>query len=191
MSIQQPTEDLLDLIYQAAAEPELWGSVMSQIASVLESDGGILYGQSTTIGGARKIHFEHNGGLDETCNAAFKEKHRLNPWSAHMVRQPTGRIVLSEEIIPLRQLQRTDFYAEVLRPQNVAHNMMVGLAAQRDFLVAFNICRGPRKGPFDEPARRFLGGLVPHLQRSLLLGRRLDARAGSTISDGRIGGSSA
>ena len=40
--------------------------------------------------------------------------------------QQVGRIVLSDEIVPLASLRPTLFFDEVLRPQDVAHNAMVG-----------------------------------------------------------------
>ena len=125
-------EKVLDLIYDAAAENDLWPHALTAIADLTHSEGGILFGQSVT---AKRVYFDFNGRLNEECNRAYQERHMQNPWSQHMEAQPTGRLVLSDEAISLAKLQQLAFYDEVLRPQNVAHNGMMALAAREDRLT--------------------------------------------------------
>jgi DNA-binding CsgD family transcriptional regulator len=166
-----PTERVLDLIYDAAVENDLWSYVLTGIADLTHSQGGILFGQSFS---AQKIYFDFNGRLNEECNRAYQERHMRNRWSEHMETQPVGRLVLSDEAVPLAELRTTLFYDEVLRPQDVAHNAMMALAAKEDFRAAFNICRSSREGPFEREEQRTLQRLAPHLRRSMVLGFRLD-----------------
>jgi DNA-binding CsgD family transcriptional regulator/PAS domain-containing protein len=171
VNIAEPTEKLLDLIYDAAAENDLWRDVLTAIADLTRSQGGILYGKSLT---AQKIYFDFNGRLNEECNRAYQERHMQNPWSVYMEHQPVGRLVASDEAIDLAVLRGTAFYDEVLRPQDVAHNGMMPLAVREDFRAAFNMCRSARQGPFDQEERRLLEWLSPHLLRSVALGFRID-----------------
>jgi DNA-binding CsgD family transcriptional regulator/PAS domain-containing protein len=164
-------EKVLDLIYDAAAENELWRDVLTAIADLTNSQGGILFGQSLT---AQQIYFDFNGRLDEECNRAYQERHMQNPWSEYMEHQPVGRLVLSDEAIELSKLRATGFYHEVLRPQNITHNGMMALAARRDFRAAFNICRGASQGQFEANEHRLLEWLSPHMLRSIALGFRID-----------------
>ncbi len=170
----EPWAGILDLVYSAAADREQWSSVMQAIARSLHAPGGILYGKSVRSASTSEVFFEHNGGLDETCNAAYKARHVAGVWTVAMYRKPIGHVVLSDEICPLAELRRTDFYDEVLKPQDVGHSAMIALAGEASFRVAFNVCRDTRRGPFDENERRNLALLVPHLRRSLLLGFRLE-----------------
>jgi DNA-binding CsgD family transcriptional regulator/PAS domain-containing protein len=163
---------LLDLIYDAATEQELWRSVLTEIADLTKSQGGVLFGQSVR---ASRVYFEFNGRLSEECNRVYRERHMQNLWSMGMESRPVGRIVLSDEIIPLSSLRPTLFFEEVLRPQDVAHNVMIALAAKDDFCAAFNLCRSVRQGDLGRDERGLLGRLVSHLQRAFLLGFRLDA----------------
>jgi DNA-binding CsgD family transcriptional regulator len=164
------TDDLLDLIYDAAGDEILWPTVLTRIADHTCSQGGILFGQSLN---ANRVYFDFNGRLDEECNKAYQQRHMDNPWSHAMETRAVGEIVFSDEVVELASLRKSAFYDEVLRPQNVAHNGMIALAAKRDFRAAFNICRSNRRGEFGEDERRFLGFLAPHLQRSARLGFKL------------------
>jgi DNA-binding CsgD family transcriptional regulator len=145
--------------------------VLTAIADLTNSQGGILFGQSLT---AQRVYFDFNGRLDEECNRAYQERHMNNPWSSHMERQPVGRLVLSDEAIELSKLRKTGFYHDVLRPQNITHNAMMALAAKRDFRAAFNLCRGALQGQFKPEEQRLLEWLSPHLRRSVALGFRID-----------------
>ena len=164
-------EKVLDLVYDTAAENDLWSSALTAIADLTHSQGGILYGQSVA---AQKIYFDFNGRLDETCNRVYAERHMQNPWSVYMETQAVGRPVLSDEAIALPELHKTAFYDEVLRPQGIAHNGMIALAARNDFRAAFNMCRSERQGPFEPEQQRLLEYLSPHLRRSVTLGFRID-----------------
>jgi DNA-binding CsgD family transcriptional regulator len=166
------TEKLLDLIYDAATENELWPHVLTEIADITHSEGGILFGQSIT---ELKIYFDFNGRLNEDCNRAYQERHMRNAWSDYMETQPVGRLVLSDEAVSFSDLSKTAFYDEVLRPQQIAHNGMIALAARASFRAAFNLCRSVRQGPFESDDMRTIEWLTPHMRRAMTLGFRLDS----------------
>jgi DNA-binding CsgD family transcriptional regulator len=165
-------EKVLDLIYDAAAENDLWRDVLTAIADLTNSQGGVLFGFSFT---KQTIYFDYNGRLSEECNRVFMERHVLNPWSIYMEKQPVGRLVLSDEAMRLGDLQRTQFYDEVLRPQEVGHDGMISLARKKDFQAAFNVCRTLRQGPFEPDEQRLLEWLSPHLRRSAALGFHIES----------------
>jgi DNA-binding CsgD family transcriptional regulator len=163
------SDRFLDLVYDAATEPELWSSVLTEICDLTGSLGGALFGQST-----RKVFFDYNGRLDADRMRLYQEQHLSNVWSEHMFRQPVGRLVGSDEIAPLSTLQKTAFFDDILRPQEIAHSVMAKLFGDDDFHGAFNICRSERHGPMDEGGRRLISAMVPHLRRAVALGFRLD-----------------
>ncbi|CAN5439494.1 hypothetical protein BH11PSE4_BH11PSE4_36900 [soil metagenome] len=162
-------ESALDLIYDAASEPGLWPNVLTAIADLTHSEGGILFGQSFT---AQRVYFDFNGRLNDACTRPYQDRHMQNPWSQYMEVQPVGRLGLSDEAMSLPQLQKTEFYDDVLRPQGVAHSGMIALAARDDFRAAFNICRSHQQGPLNDDEQRLLRWLSPHLCRSVTLGFR-------------------
>jgi DNA-binding CsgD family transcriptional regulator len=163
------SDRFLDLVYDAATEPELWSSVLTELSDATGSQGGVLFGQST-----RKVFFDYNGRLDVDRIRVYQEQHLSNVWSEYMFRQPAGRLVGSDEIVPLATLQKTAFFNDILRPQDLAHSVMAKLFGDDDFHGAFNICRSERQGPMDEGGRRLIVGMVPHLRRAVALGFRLD-----------------
>jgi DNA-binding CsgD family transcriptional regulator len=169
--VTEPPAKLLDLIYDAAADEELWTSALIQIADMTGSLGGFVVGVESKV---RLVPFLFNGRMSEESHRTYAERHIENPWSAVMNHVPVGKLVQSYEIVSLSDLKRTAFFDEVLRPQDMAHNAMLTLARKDEFYAAFNICRSERRGPFEADALRLFNQLYPHLRRSLLLGFRLD-----------------
>jgi DNA-binding CsgD family transcriptional regulator len=167
----EPSDKLLDLIYDAATDDALWTPALIEIADMTGSLGGFLGGLDSK---AHRIIFMFNARMSEESHRIHAERHIDNPWSRFMNYCPVGKWVQSDEIISLPDLQRTAFFDEVLRPQSLAHNLMVPLAANDEFLVGLNICRSERQGPYDADELRFFSLLYPHLRRSLLLGFRLN-----------------
>jgi hypothetical protein len=152
------TEKILDLIYDAAADNELWSQVLTEIADLTRSQGGILFGQSMT---ASRIYFDFNGRLSEECNRVYQQRHMRNPWSERMENQPVGKVVFSDDIVDLSVLRSTLFHEEVLRPQDVSHNGMIALAARSDFRAAFNICRSTRRALLEKTSTGFWNRWFP------------------------------
>jgi DNA-binding CsgD family transcriptional regulator len=164
-------DKLLDAIYDAATDEELWTPALIQIAAMTGSLGGFVGGVDRK---ARVVTFMFNGRMSEESHRAHAERHLSNPWSSYMILQPTGTIVTSDAILPLSELRKTAFFDEVLQPQDMAHNVMMPLAVNDDFHAGFNLCRSARQGPLEADALRLLSRLYPHLRRSLLLTFRLN-----------------
>jgi DNA-binding CsgD family transcriptional regulator len=178
-------EQLLDLIYDTATDGSLWSEALTQIADLTGSQGGMLYGQ---VIGASKVYFGHNGRLSAESDRVYRARHIQNPHSLYMDNQPVGALVASDDIISLAELQKTAFYDEVLRPQNVAHTAMIPLEKRRGFTAAFNLCRTVAQGPFEKSQMDTLRRLLPHMRRSTALGFRLQGyralqRAESEVLD--------
>jgi DNA-binding NarL/FixJ family response regulator len=171
--IEEPPNELLDLIYDAAADDRLWVPVLEEIAKLTNSAAGVLLCQSIRD---RTIFFEHHTNTSEECIRILKDRHMVNPWTVHMsTHSPVGVVVPSDAILPLSNLQRTAFFDEVMRPQGLGHSAMIGLAQKPDFGVGFSVNRGPRQGPYGDQELRLLEKLGPHMLRSVRLGLRMDA----------------
>jgi DNA-binding CsgD family transcriptional regulator/PAS domain-containing protein len=164
-------ESLIDLIYDAAAEPPLWGDVLLRISDLMDSTGALIDGFSYHRG---FFAFHNFARLDPAISRLQQAHYIKNPWSDVMVRRPAGDLVRSDDIVPLDDLKRTGFYADIQRPHDLAHSIMQPLAAQPDFTVAFCLMRSERKGPFSAEELATARSFLPHIRRAMQLRLRLD-----------------
>ncbi len=173
----EPSEHLLDLIYDAATDQALWSGVLIEIADATRGVGCHIFGADGKPGSDNKerfVTFAFLGRFDEEVFRRFSERHVISPYSAVMDNSPAGKFVLSDEIISLRDVRRTALFDEVLDPLDVGHTAMVSLAAKDDFRVGLVVSRSEREGPHDADGLNFLSTLYSHVRRSIGLSFRIE-----------------
>ena len=87
--LRAPSADLIDLIYDAAVEPQLWNRVLIEIADMLSSTSGVLCWTDQSLHGVNYF-----GRLD----SEFNERHGVPiisespwPWIPHTRKPLDGR----------------------------------------------------------------------------------------------------
>jgi hypothetical protein len=65
----EPPDELLNLIYDAAAEEELWPQAMIDIADLTGSLGGFVFGVENK---ARMVTFTFNGRMSEESHRVYR-----------------------------------------------------------------------------------------------------------------------
>lgn len=87
-----------------------------------------------------------------------------------------GQVVHGSQLIPTSELRRTAFHGDFLRHHGMEEMIGSKLFSGSDGRAPFtHVCwyRPPGARPFHDGARRRLQRLVPHLQRAMLLQRRI------------------
>jgi DNA-binding CsgD family transcriptional regulator/PAS domain-containing protein len=166
----EPRRDaLIGLIYDAVLDGSLWSAALEGIADITHSSAALIHGYRVD----RKLYTFHDlGRIDPECKRRHEVYHVMNPWMRSS-RYPAGQMVHSDDLIELSQLKRTAFYDDVLRPQNLAHGLIVNVASRPEFRVSLNIERSEKAGPFGERDTAILGLLLPHLRRASELRLRM------------------
>ncbi len=164
-------EAFIDRIYDAAAKPELWNDLLVEISDMMQSVGGAAFGMLLNNQGSAFCHY---GRYEPPQDHRLSGRHMLNPWTLALGRQPVGRVVASHEILPSRDLRRTEFYADILAPEKLEHCVITTVGRNDQVNFAFNIMRGDQKGPYSEEEIARLRVLMPHLRRSAQLRLNLE-----------------
>jgi DNA-binding CsgD family transcriptional regulator len=162
-------DHLVDAIYDAGACPERWPSVLTTIGAAAGAEGGVMFGVSKSRG----FVFEYNGALDPHSVTVFKARHANNAWVQSMAQQPQNQLVVSDSLIKHRQLMKSEFYDEVLRPQRLAHGALATLTAGGDIDIQFSVEKSVHRGPFNARELNLLRRIVPHVRRALGVSVRL------------------
>ena len=164
---------LIGLIYDAATEPALWPEAMEALARTIGARTGILYRFDL---GRRRAEQIAGLNLDPGLQPAYESHYcRIDAWNQRVQSMPAGQILPTQHLVTDRELERTEFYADVLRPQDIFY--ATGGMVERDSggFAVFGLQRGRRAGPFGETESRQLAQIFPHLRRSLRIRRELQA----------------
>jgi DNA-binding CsgD family transcriptional regulator len=170
-------EQLIDDVYDAGARPQRWPTALSRLASAVGAEGAVMFGFSRT----QCLVLEHNGSLDPGSSASFKARHLDNAWVRGMTKRPTDCLVLSDELIRLRELKRSAFFDDVLKSGRLGHAALCTLTAGSDVSVQFSVHKTLSNGIFNSSEILILRRLLPHLRRALGVSLRLKLDSASEI----------
>jgi DNA-binding CsgD family transcriptional regulator len=170
-------------IYDAAMDPSLWPNVLNQIAhDVMGNQGAIMVHDFDTARGSITV----NVGIDPSWQRGYDEYYCMrNVWVAASLKQQPGTAFTSEQLLGTKDLIRTEFYNDFLRPQGILFQLAAGLFMDQHAAGGLAITRFKDQAPFTDEEASVLGILVPHLQRAIQIHRRL--LEGEVKSAGLVG----
>jgi DNA-binding CsgD family transcriptional regulator len=93
-----------------------------------------------------------------------------------------GAVFLGQQLCPDGVLERSEFYADFLRPMSTFHEFCGIISVDAAAASVIASLRPKERGPFDDSDTLLLKTLMPHLQRALALQRRIAALETSSAS---------
>jgi DNA-binding CsgD family transcriptional regulator len=164
---------LIGDIYDAALDPGLWPNVLAGIARCVPGAFVNLFSQDATHKTAQA--FYTYGIEQEFIDLYFQKYIHLNPMFPATLFFDVGRIITDEDIMPKSEFTETRFFKEWVRPQGFIESSMASiLEKSATSVAAIALGRGKRDGPVDDVALRRMGLVVPHVRRSVMIGKVID-----------------
>jgi DNA-binding CsgD family transcriptional regulator len=164
--------DLVGLIYEGACEPAGWCKFLQHYSDAVHctSTSLLLYDAEQRAG-----NIAATAGLDPADLRKYNEYYvGVDPWGSH---DPqfivAGSVLPGERLCPGTVLERSEFYADFLRPMDAFHEFCGIISMESSVASVIASLRSRRRGPFQEEELSLLRTLMPHLQRALALHRRL------------------
>ncbi|OJU06201.1 MAG: hypothetical protein BGN87_13115 [Rhizobiales bacterium 65-79] len=157
---------LLDLIYGAVADPGRWPEIITGVADHLGAIGGMVIHIPAAGNGHVLATY---GRLSEEYAAVFHNNYAWNPWAVAMKDVPVNQAVVANSYLQPGQLLRTDFYADVLKPQGIinAISSRHHACSTEGGTGGFGFMLSTRGAEQAVPNVRRMQRLLPHLNRAL------------------------
>ena len=166
--------ELSALAYEAGAEPARWPVFLERMSVALRGPTSAFQLQDLQHqSGSIAFLIGQDPAVADAYNSHYAA---LNPWTARggALMEP-GRVLVGELVISLRELKRTEFYADFLRPQDLAHTISAVVARDAENVAFVTVLRSARLGAYTAGEQALLARLVPHLRRAFEIHRRLGA----------------
>ncbi|HEY1614756.1 MAG TPA: PAS domain-containing protein [Rhizomicrobium sp.] len=163
-------EQLLDLIYEAAVEPDRWPAVCERFADVMGGGVATLTFRNHATG-------EGAGIASRICRS---ELDRV--WGYFAKRNPLlkitdlparPRVLTDEEKLPKSELVRTEYYNDFLRRNGMHSLLMARLIVGDDTSVVLSVGRAAGRDTFGQREVEIANRFHPHLMRAYQLANRL------------------
>lgn len=166
-------EEILELLDQAAFEPDAWRDVIAVLTTAYR--GASLeasYLRVTHIPSLSVVH--ETSGRDSKASAVWSGFAGRNPFiEAGTSRIGPGRIYRTHDWVSDDRLERTEFYQDWLRQQDVHYGLVGVVHRDAHFSARLALARPKDAGPFHAREERLLARLLPHAQRAFVAGLRL------------------
>ena len=170
---------LIDRVYEAAVVPELWPSVLDDLAVLTDAKGGLLFSVRgkvlswTATDNLQDVFASYvSDGWFRRCGrriCLFDKAH-----SAFMREQDYW----TEE-----ELETNEIYRDFFRPRDLGWSAGTGLAIPTGDNIVFSVERAFSSGPMERGNVEFLNEIRPHLARSAMIAARLGLKSATSAKE--------
>lgn len=164
---------LVEQIYGATVEPELWGNFLYELSAALGGAAGMMRLRVSSRSEARRIFRVHLRPELESVYARYCAQGL--PWSVVNGPPQSESFVRTSDIYADAELARSDFYAEWMKPQELAPEGPLAITiTARSGRPTGELMLFRRMGgrPIDASDVALCETLAPHLRRARYLSRR-------------------
>lgn len=172
MGFEDLALELIDRIYAAAENPQLWDSFLERLAVVV---GATVTGFIFEDLESHRSRVHSTLGVPPDLVRQYEEYYAShNAWiAAAGFRLPEGEVLTGTDLLSDADLQKSEYYNDFLRRIDAHHVLTATLLGEKKRLSMVSLLRPKRAGPFGDRSIELLRLLVPHLKRALQLHRRM------------------
>jgi DNA-binding CsgD family transcriptional regulator len=172
--------ELIDSIYEAAAVPDLWPSLLERIGTLSETDGGTLF--VADRGDVRYVASERIAPImDVFVRGGWMQR---NIRTERFLARDYAGFIGEFDLVTQEEWETDPFYRDFLRPSGGGWCTGTVVHAPSGQLIVFNFERAASRGPVPEKIVRRLDGLRPHLARAGLLSASLELQKARAVAEG-------
>jgi DNA-binding CsgD family transcriptional regulator/PAS domain-containing protein len=177
--------ELLQVLYSAPLQQELWQRFLTRVCESTNSSLGVFIAADTGTGLAVLASggTRDNSATISSYNSQYAQSDPFRPAIIHRcrARNPVG-VYTEEELIPEATFMQTPIYRGLLGPADLRHGAITILACTLRRLDVVSLWRTPAEGPIYAAGRQLMELLIPHVQIALKIRRALGA-ADERIAD--------
>ena len=160
----------IQVIYDAVLEEDGWNGLISHLTNELEFRSGLISMEGLDGSGIIK---RYSVGYTDQENQALKEHfHCMDVWTQALREQPTGRAWSSDYLVPMRQLQKTEFYNDFCRNADMSHSTGAFIKTDKQLALKIAFQHRHEQGEIGDK-EAYLQNLLPHLSRATELKQTL------------------
>ena len=169
MSRPQAIGSVTDGLFAAATSRDAWSPALDALVRLFGSDHALLFA------GDERAPFIATAGLSRRELARLTSPEGLRLATPVQRLFPPGIAVPGETLVPERDMVRTEYYNEIIRPMGTHY----GVAARQNAPTSlrFGLCRNRRAGAYRGDEVRMIQLILPFLTTAVELQQRLAAAA--------------
>src|SRR5215472_3416123 len=170
MLLDPHTDELVRLTYEAATDPSRWNDFLRLFSKTIHAPSAVFLIHDKTH---QKADASGGIGVEPAWVKSYQEYFvTINPWlEGNPFRR--GVVAVGEQILNDRELVRTEFYNDFLRPQDWFYCCGVMIAQDQLTTSEISVIRSRRAGSFTANEVALFEYLAPHLQCAVRIHNRI------------------
>src|SRR5215469_1456005 len=168
-------QELVKLTYEAAADPSRWTDFLRRFSETIHAPSAtfLIHNNSLSENNGQKANTFTSVGIEPAWIRSYEEYFvTINPWLADRPFR-RGVIAVGEQILNDRELVRTEFYNDFLRPKDWFYSCGVLTAQDQSTTSEITAIRSRRAGSFRSNEVALFEYLAPHLQCAVRIHNRI------------------
>ncbi len=174
----QTEAEVIDRIYECSVVPELWPQMLTDIAGLVDAQGGLLFSARKTLhwtasDTVRDVFAEYvNDGWFTRCSRRVCIMNAAEPG-----------FFTEQDFWTEDQMGADPIYRDFFRPRGLGWSAGTALRVPSGDNIVFSMERALTRGPIERDHLDRLDGLRPHLARSALISARLGLQRAEGATD--------
>ena len=161
---------LIRLIYEAVDDPLVWGAFLTKFAEAVHAEAAGLCTEDKTGQWGRNLA---TVGMDPASRKSYEEYFVFrNPWQGRR-KVFAGNVETGEQLFSNRELVKTEFYNDFLKPNNWLHECSAVTRVEKSTFSHVFALRSPRSGAFTSEEIGLCSYLAPHLETAARIRQRI------------------
>ena len=162
-------EALIDLIYEAGINGDLWPHVLDKMSGFAKAEGGVLF-----AAGSGAPHWTSSPSMRPHFEAFISEG-----WAARNTRgdaafrQRLPGFVTDHDTLPAAEIENSPLYRDFFRPRGLGWSIGTSIVPLTGDVLVVSLERRYELGPVEDSVKAILDPLRPHLARAGLVAARL------------------
>jgi DNA-binding CsgD family transcriptional regulator len=166
--------ELIDLIYAALLGEATWSDFLDRLSDNAPDGRTILFSHNMSQSDEYLAMTSRCEGPEIESYAAHYVN--VNPWLMHCAVRKVGLGIYSDEIIPVEQLHKTEFYNDWLAPNDVECSIGVTIDKNGDCPLIISTVTSRADPELNRAFSEQLTRIAPHLRRAARFYRNSPAR---------------
>lgn len=171
-ALEKQALGLVESIYAAAVSPERWHDLLEQLIGVVGATRGSIFLQDTNT--ARPLSVSEWFGYEQPFRNQYLEYYgMISPWLPELARSKAGTTRTAASLLPRRELEKSEFFADWLRPQGLADGVAGIVARNGNRNMILSVLHSGCAALDEKETVWLFGFLMPHLQHGARVSRQL------------------
>jgi DNA-binding CsgD family transcriptional regulator len=164
---------LIGMIYDAATDPSLWSGTLEQVAHFVGGRTAALLSRDTA---SFTVEVHHDFGADSHFRQLYRDKYfGIDPFLTGQLAVTIDQAISVTDVMSYAVFLKTPFHREWVEPQGAVDIAAVVIEKSDTRTTLLSVMRDERHGVVDGAMRERMRLLAPHIRRSTLMGRQIEA----------------